>query len=488
MKTAVGSHRCLRHVVVIHRHGDRCPGLPGTSGCSEEETEETKAWASLLPSPSLCQQLDNCIPVKSQAASDTLDSYFPPFGMLTNRGMGQLFRLGRSLQARYCSPPNVSDPVHSEHGSKVTAFSSNYRRTQQSVQLCLAGFLTKAAPSEQKNGNSGQVSRDVDRMDQSIDSSTNDSMEATVEGGEIAGALAQISSGNVRTPLIQVRADENCVINPFVRHPDMHRISVAMMESDQFREQEQRFGLDSVRKELESKMPLFAASEGRHYGSFKWLLATDSLLGYKFHPELPIPASLQDLCRHTDKAFEHLRWNFSEFYSEPTLLKLACGDILAETVQQMEACRANCNTQTRSSSEIVESATEYPSVAIYSGHDTTLMPVLVALGLWDGLWPPFASSLALELWESKVQDSSDSTGSVSSRDPATCKRHWYVRAVYNDAVVPFPCGGLAVSPNLGVERDAYVLLEDFKRLVDHVVTGRGPMHARGMLVVKPSAL
>lgn len=41
-----------------------------------------------------------------------------------------------------------------------------------------------------------------------------------------------------------------------------------------------------------------------------------------------------------------------------------------------------------------------PTLAIYSGHDTTLMPLLASLGsdVYDGEWPPYASMMTLELY------------------------------------------------------------------------------------------
>lgn len=39
-----------------------------------------------------------------------------------------------------------------------------------------------------------------------------------------------------------------------------------------------------------------------------------------------------------------------------------------------------------------------PRVCLYSVHDSTIMPMLMALGVWDGQWPPFASTLAIELY------------------------------------------------------------------------------------------
>lgn len=41
---------------------------------------------------------------------------------------------------------------------------------------------------------------------------------------------------------------------------------------------------------------------------------------------------------------------------------------------------------------------------IYSGHDTTIMPYLAALGVWDGEWANYASIVTHELWQAENGD------------------------------------------------------------------------------------
>ena len=38
-------------------------------------------------------------------------------------------------------------------------------------------------------------------------------------------------------------------------------------------------------------------------------------------------------------------------------------------------------------------------LALVSGHDTTILPLLVTLGpgVWDGQWPPYASMMIIEV-------------------------------------------------------------------------------------------
>ncbi|CAG5131909.1 unnamed protein product, partial [Candidula unifasciata] len=35
---------------------------------------------------------------------------------------------------------------------------------------------------------------------------------------------------------------------------------------------------------------------------------------------------------------------------------------------------------------------------LFSGHDTSLTPMMEALGIWDFVWPPFAANIIFELY------------------------------------------------------------------------------------------
>ena len=41
---------------------------------------------------------------------------------------------------------------------------------------------------------------------------------------------------------------------------------------------------------------------------------------------------------------------------------------------------------------------------LYSGHDTTLLPLLHVFDIFDGDWPPFAANITLELYENKEKN------------------------------------------------------------------------------------
>ena len=68
------------------------------------------------------------------------------------------------------------------------------------------------------------------------------------------------------------------------------------------------------------------------------------------------------------------------------LLKLSMGRMFDSVVQRMSAC-----------------ADGQPKhqMYMYSGHDTTIMPLLATLGQDVTTWPPYVSNVIFELWESR---------------------------------------------------------------------------------------
>ncbi|CAO3662946.1 unnamed protein product [Umbelopsis ramanniana] len=74
-------------------------------------------------------------------------------------------------------------------------------------------------------------------------------------------------------------------------------------------------------------------------------------------------------------------------------------------------------------------------MAIYSGHDTTVAPLLIIMGVFDKRWPPFSSSILFELFKEKKPESSSWFGSLwkTSDD-----QDYYVRVRYQDKLMKLP--------------------------------------------------
>lgn len=50
-----------------------------------------------------------------------------------------------------------------------------------------------------------------------------------------------------------------------------------------------------------------------------------------------------------------------------------------------------------------------PKLALFSGHDTTLMPILASLGVWDGDWAAYASMVLIEIHDVHIDGETDRT-------------------------------------------------------------------------------
>ncbi|KAF3929574.1 hypothetical protein ABW19_dt0207229 [Dactylella cylindrospora] len=119
-----------------------------------------------------------------------------------------------------------------------------------------------------------------------------------------------------------------------------------------------------------------------------------------------------------------------------------------------------------------------PKLALMGCHDTTVGGVLASLGAFNWRWPPYTSSVAVELFSSdEKQPPSASTGSTltswlgifglkskpSAVDPKMLKG-WYVRLRYNDTPVQVRYCKVAGRHLEG--NPNFCTLEAFKEVVD----------------------
>lgn len=91
-------------------------------------------------------------------------------------------------------------------------------------------------------------------------------------------------------------------------------------------------------------------------------------------------------------------WLWGLLYNDDVLNKLAIGRFLNELLLKLDDSNSGNDEK----------------MLFFSGHDSTLVPVLCALGIFDNVWPPYASFLTIEIAVSK---------STNTR---------FVKATYND--------------------------------------------------------
>jgi Histidine phosphatase superfamily (branch 2) len=96
-------------------------------------------------------------------------------------------------------------------------------------------------------------------------------------------------------------------------------------------------------------------------------------------------------------------------------------------------------------------------LALFSGHDTTLMPLLASLGpdVWDGQWAPYAASLIIEIHAVHIDGRTDKK--VYTTDHA-------FRLLYNGKVITHRVPGCPADENVEL-CDAVVLLKQIQSSV-----------------------
>ena len=131
-------------------------------------------------------------------------------------------------------------------------------------------------------------------------------------------------------------------------------------------------------------------------------------------------------------------------YNDAALAKLGMGPLWKEIMTNiLPIVGANTNYT-------YDEESTPPKLALFSGHDTTLMPILATLGpdVWSGTeWAPYASMILIEIYEIH----GDSKGSS-----ATFPSGYAFRLIYNGAVLTSRMEGCNANTELC---DSKVLLD-----------------------------
>jgi len=124
--------------------------------------------------------------------------------------------------------------------------------------------------------------------------------------------------------------------------------------------------------------------------------------------------------------------NWFEAFRSKEISKLGIGRFLGEIVTHMDQ-----KISGKSDLKLI----------VYSGHDTSVGPLLLALEVFDNKWPPIASNLIFELFREK-------------KDP----KNYFVRMIYNDKVIQLPNCNSSLCPLKEFKEKAnQVIPKDFER-------------------------
>jgi lysophosphatidic acid phosphatase type 6 len=130
--------------------------------------------------------------------------------------------------------------------------------------------------------------------------------------------------------------------------------------------------------ELEKKVgQIFGFTEK----AINWLTVKEVLTCYSVHNiELPNSITLKDVEKITDL----VGFMWGRIYGDDELNRLAIGRFIREMISDLESSLSESQLSC------------HVKMLLYSGHDSTLVPLLCALGIYDGVWPLYASYITIE--------------------------------------------------------------------------------------------
>lgn len=122
-----------------------------------------------------------------------------------------------------------------------------------------------------------------------------------------------------------------------------------------------------------------------------WLTIKEVLTCYQLY-NINFPNDLNDY--DLDNVTKLIGWMWSKLYNDEVFNRLSIGRLVHEIKENIEFGKHK--------------------MYIFSGHDSTLVPMLCALGIYDDIWPPYASFLTIEIAQDKIS------------------KQLYVKSTYND--------------------------------------------------------
>jgi hypothetical protein len=377
-----------------------------------------------------------------QNANDAPIGYHKaPWGRLTARGQAQAWERGARLRQRYSEW--LSE--HVQHSANVQARASNFVRTQLSAQHFLSGLLASdvgadAAPGPASGAeqprSSGATGRYLCRAAINVRPTATDNIAAFDSDNGLMEAMRQVFASEEYEQ----------------REAGVRAAALALTRAVPY------FQPDLV-------APIAAGAEPR----FMWIRAFDYFCVLREHGTL-IPPELAHLEQMTH---EHLLWRFRTLFAHPHILRLAIGSLLAEIAGSVAAAAATAVLPGCGGAGPPARSQHHaqPAVALYSGHDVTILPLLYVLAgatrtvhlafasgrtrrvqhvqqALDAVrWPGYASALTLELRQ-EVPGGAEGAAAQHREDAM-----WVAWRFHNDRL-----GGAAAAPAPGAaslgEQDA----------------------------------
>jgi len=192
---------------------------------------------------------------------------------------------------------------------------------------------------------------------------------------------------------VRVPPLDNDVANSWEMHERLRHAVISSADLDPFiRDNEEEY--IATREAMIKALPYYEQDPAR----FLWIYSCDYFVCRQVH-DLPLKP---ELLEHRDHVLSHTFKRFLHWYSQDDISKLAAGDILNAVREKLEAARAPGQEEG-----------QFPLFTLYSGHDITVLPVLVALGIikkgmnglhFDTHWPRYGTTVVFELLEQEAPE------------------------------------------------------------------------------------
>lgn len=382
----------LRLVQVVFRHGARTPLT------SKRELWKGVAW-------DVCGRAYPAMPVRLYSTSGEADPPCPGNikqlatvyeggchkGELTLVGQGQALGLGRWLRARYVEkygllPPRLQDGV-------LAARTTNYSRTVATLAGVLTGLYphdaaARAGAREEAEAAAAAAGRGEGRAQEGLPPAA--AAAAAAYAYASLAAMAVTTSQDLDEILF---ADTKACphLGSFLRLArDASREAVVSDPDYAWARGQlaQLMGIDAAMVEAERWI---------------WCDVHDVLTSLTAHGK-PLPAGVAEQPRLL-QAIDRLATKELAAYVAPSVkdqhgravLRLSMGRLLHMLLANMREAAAAASEQ--QGQQQGAQGQPPPLLRLYSGHDSTIMPLLAALGMDVESWPPYVSNLTFELWE-----------------------------------------------------------------------------------------
>jgi hypothetical protein len=385
----------LERVVIIHRHGDRAQ-ISRTLGRNYPENDEhAKVWKTKLPGSeelnamrAVARREPNAFLTSLESDADVKtylysgwDKDSTPYGSLTSLGVSQMVGLGKALGQRYGKLLRHNSKPEDNLSKEFLLRSTDSCRTMQSLRAFLLGFY------EANDINATMI---PDHQLPIIRSKPKDRETLFPQADGTCDAIT------LRRGVLMARTP-------------IHRSMTSYHELE-----------DKIKKILgfDDHVP--------------WLTVKEVVTCQLIHG-IPVPSGITI---EDDEQFTKLAaWLWSQLFHDKVLNRYAIGRFITEMIEDLQyqhSMQAVVTFNGEMQTSPLEQDSTLPKFVIYSGHDSTLVPLMCAMDVHDGMlpnlvypwllidksfsldmWPPYASYLALEI--ARAEDGER-----------------YVRSVFND--------------------------------------------------------